>query len=65
MAIPSSASIQSTLLAAQSARDSGQWQRAIDLYRQVDAEIPQSAEIKHNLGLSYLGMGQTQNPKTP
>ena len=60
MAIPSSASIQSTLLAAQSARDSGQWQRAIDLYRQVEVEVPQSAEIKHNLGLSYLGMGQTQ-----
>ena len=60
MATLSSASLQSTLLAAQAARDCADWQRAITLYRQVEEGAPQSAEIKHNLGLSYLGLGQTQ-----
>ena len=60
MAISSSASIQSTLLAAQAARDRADWHSAITLYRQVEEGAAQSAEIKHNLGLSYLGLGQTQ-----
>ncbi len=60
MAISPSASIQSTLLAAQAARDCADWQMAITLYRQVEEGAPQSAEIKHNLGLSYFGLGQTQ-----
>jgi len=60
VASSSSASIQSILLAAQAARDCADWQRAITLYRQVEEGAPQSAEIKHNLGLSYLGLGQTQ-----
>jgi protein O-GlcNAc transferase len=54
------ASIQSALLAAQAARDCADWQRAITLYRQVEEGSAQSAEIKHNLGLSYLGLGQIQ-----
>jgi predicted O-linked N-acetylglucosamine transferase (SPINDLY family) len=60
VAISPSASIQSTLLAAQAARDCADWQMAITLYRQVEEGAPQSAEIKHNLGLSYFGLGQTQ-----
>ncbi|MBT8550375.1 hypothetical protein G6731_00155 [Polynucleobacter paneuropaeus] len=60
MAISPSASIQSTLLAAQAARDRADWHSAITLYRQVEEGAAQSAEIKHNLGLSYLGLGQTQ-----
>ena len=53
-------SIQSFLLQAQAARDRADWKMAITLYRQVEEGAPQSAEVKHNLGLSYLGLGQTQ-----
>jgi len=55
-----SASIQSVLLQAQAARDRADWHVAIALYRQVEEGAKHSAEIKHNLGLSYLGLGQTQ-----
>jgi predicted O-linked N-acetylglucosamine transferase (SPINDLY family) len=60
VAISSSASIQSTLLAAQAARDRADWTKAIALYRQAEESSPQSAEIKHNLGLAYLGLGQAR-----
>jgi len=55
-----SASLQALLQQAQAARDRADWQRAIALYRQAEQGATQSAEIKHNLGLSYLGQGQTQ-----
>lgn len=60
MATLSSASLQSTLLAAQAARDTANWQDAIALYRQAEQVATQSAEIKHNLGLAYFGLGNIQ-----
>lgn len=53
-------SIQSILSKAQAARDEGQWLRAVELYTQLSASDPHSAELQHNLGLSLLGLGKPQ-----
>ena len=51
-------SIQAIVQAAQQARDQGQWQQAIDLYRQANQLLPRQAEITHNLALCLLALGQ-------
>ena len=48
------------LALAQAARDEGHWSRAVELYGKLTEAAPQSAEYQHNLGLSYLGLG---NPR--
>jgi predicted O-linked N-acetylglucosamine transferase (SPINDLY family) len=51
-------SLQVVLAQAQSARDSAQWEKAAHLYGRLEKALPQSAEIKHNLGLTYFGWGK-------
>ena len=53
------ASTKTVLARAQAARDEGQWPRAVELYLQLCEVDPQSAEYQHNLGLSYLGLGKS------
>ena len=48
-------SLQVLLAQAQSARDSAHWEKAAHLYARLEKALPQSAEIKHNLGLTYFG----------
>ena len=53
-------SLQVTLAQAESARDSAQWEQAVHFYTQLEKALPQSSEIKHNLGLVYFGWGKLQ-----
>jgi len=59
MAINSETNSLNVLLAqAQDARDRAQWERAANFYLQLEKALPQSPEIKHNLGLVYFGWGR-------
>ena len=49
------------LALAQAARDQSHWSRAIELYGKLAQESPQSAEYLHNLGLCYLGSGNSRH----
>jgi predicted O-linked N-acetylglucosamine transferase (SPINDLY family) len=51
---------QEVLAQAQAARDSAQWEKAIALYQQIEKLAPESAELKHNLGLCYFGWGKPE-----
>ena len=53
-------SLANLLQAAHHARNQADWPRAIELYRQALSQDSHSAEISHNLGLSYYGAGQYQ-----
>ena len=50
--------LERVLAQAQNARELGQWEKAIELYRKLEQALPQSAEIKHNLGLTYFAWGK-------
>jgi predicted O-linked N-acetylglucosamine transferase (SPINDLY family) len=59
MATNSEASTLERVLAqAQSARELGQWETAVEIYSKLEQVAPQSAEIKHNLGLTYFAWGK-------
>jgi len=51
-------SLQVLLAQAESARDAAQWEKAAHFYGQLEKALPQSPEIKHNLGLVYFGWGK-------
>ena len=51
-------SLQAALAQAEAARDAAQWEKASYLYTQLEKALPQSPEIKHNLGLVYFGWGK-------
>jgi len=51
---------QEVLAQAQVARDAAQWEKAITLYQQIEKLAPESAELKHNLGLCYFGWGKPE-----
>lgn len=51
-------SIESAFAQAQAARDSAQWEMAVHCYSELEKSLPNSFEIKHNLGISYLGWGK-------
>ena len=51
-------SLQVLLAQAESARDGAQWEKAAHFYGELEKALPQSAEIKHNLGLVYFGWGK-------
>jgi predicted O-linked N-acetylglucosamine transferase (SPINDLY family) len=51
-------SFQTVLAQAEAARDAAQWEKASYLYIQLEKALPQSPEIKHNLGLVYFGWGK-------
>jgi len=55
---PEANTLERVLAQAQSARELGQWEKAVELYRKLEQALPQSAEIKHNLGLTYFGWGK-------
>ena len=48
------------LARAQRARDIANWAEAINLYQRLSLAYPSSAQIAHNLGLSYFGLGKSQ-----
>ena len=60
MAQQSTFTAQEVLSRAERARDAAQWEEAIFLFHQVEKVAPESAEIKHNLGLCYYGWGKPQ-----
>ncbi len=51
---------QEVLAQAQVARDAAHWEKAITLYQQIEKLAPESAELKHNLGLCYFGWGKPE-----
>jgi protein O-GlcNAc transferase len=51
---------QEVLAQAQAARDAAQWEKAIALYQRIEELAPGSAELKHNLGLCYFGLGKPE-----
>ena len=51
---------QEVLAQAQAARDGAQWEKAIALYQRIEQLAPESAELKHNLGLCYFGWGKPE-----
>ena len=51
---------QEVLAQAQVARDGAQWEKAIALYQHIEKLAPESAELKHNLGLCYFGWGKPE-----
>jgi len=53
-------SAQEVLVQAQAARDAAQWEKAIALYQRIEQLAPESAELKHNLGLCYFGWGKPE-----
>ncbi len=53
------APLQTLIAQANTARDQANWSLAINGYRQIEAALPQSPEIKHNLGLCYFAIGRT------
>ena len=53
----STVSVEQALAIANAARDASRWQEAINVYRRIEAALPSSAEIKHNLALCLFGMG--------
>ena len=46
---------------ANAARDRALWPKAIELYGRLSSLAPHSAELKHNLGLSYLATGKPKD----
>jgi protein O-GlcNAc transferase len=46
---------------ANAARDRANWSRAIELYSRLTSLAPHAAELKHNLGLSYLAIGKPKD----
>jgi len=50
--------VQEVLSAAHAARNASQWERAVNLYQHVERVAPQSAELKHNIGLCFFGWGR-------
>ena len=49
------------LAEANAARDGALWPKAIELYSRLSNLAPHSAELKHNLGLSYLASGRSKD----
>lgn len=57
---PATLTIPEALVQAQAARDQAQWERAVEIYGRIEQVAPESAEVKHNLGLCYFGWGKPQ-----
>lgn len=56
-----SENLNSLLSEANAARDKALWPKAIELYGRLTHLAPHSAELKHNLGLSYLASGKSKD----
>ena len=52
--------VQEVLSAAHAARDASQWERAVTLYQHIERVVPNSAEMKHHIGLCYYGWGKAK-----
>lgn len=60
MGIAGTFTVQEILIAAHAARDEAQWEKAVNLYQHIGRVAPNSAEIKHSIGLCFFGWGKAK-----